>query len=102
MAAVQALSAGAEGFPHIRIVMGMVVGLGVTRLLSGVARIIQHPSQYGLYPVHLAWTASVLLMAHPFLVVGVRAVRGRRMDVRRLPLHHLLCRPALPPGSPAL
>lgn len=52
---------GAEAFPHIRIVMGMVIGLGVTRLLSGVARIIQHPGQYRLYPVHLAWVASVLL-----------------------------------------
>ena len=45
-------------FPHIRIVMGMVIGLGVTRLLSGVARIVQHPGQYRLYPVHLAWVAS--------------------------------------------
>ena len=62
MAAQPVLAAGAEAFPHIRIVMGMVVGLGVTRLLSGVARIIQHPAQYKLYPVHLGWTASVLLM----------------------------------------
>jgi hypothetical protein len=62
MPAEQTLAAGAEAFPHIRIVMGMIVGLGVTRLLSGVARIVQHPSQYRLYPVHLAWTASVLLM----------------------------------------
>jgi hypothetical protein len=62
VAAEQTLAAGAEAFPHIRIVMGMVVGLGVTRLLSGVARIIQHPTQYRLYPVHLAWVASVLLM----------------------------------------
>lgn len=52
----------AEIFPHIRIVMGMVIGLGVTRLLSGVARIVQHPRQYPLYPVHLAWVASLLLM----------------------------------------
>ncbi|MGC4024184.1 MAG: hypothetical protein QM744_02855 [Mesorhizobium sp.] len=49
-------------FPHIRIVMGMIIGLGVTRLLAGVARIIQHPGQYKLYIVHLAWVASVLLM----------------------------------------
>lgn len=49
-------------FPHIRIVMGMIIGLGVTRLLSGIARIIQHPTQYPLYPVHLAWVASTLLM----------------------------------------
>jgi len=49
-------------FPHIRIVMGMVIGLGLTRLLSGVARIVQHPKQYQLYGVHLAWVALVLLM----------------------------------------
>ncbi len=49
-------------FPHVCIVMGMVVGLGVTRLLSGVARIIQHPKQVRLYPVHIAWVASLLLM----------------------------------------
>lgn len=49
-------------FPHIRIVMGMIIGLGLARLLSGTARIIQHPDQYRLYPVHLAWVASTLLM----------------------------------------
>ena len=52
----------AEIFPHVRIVMGMVIGLGVTRLLSGLARIVQHPAQYRLYPVHLAWVGSMLLM----------------------------------------
>ncbi|MBT1158003.1 hypothetical protein J1C56_20605 [Aminobacter anthyllidis] len=51
----------AEIFPHIRIVMGMIIGLGMARLLSGVARIVQHPDQYRLYPVHLAWVASLLL-----------------------------------------
>jgi hypothetical protein len=52
----------AEVFPHIRIVMGMVIGLGVTRLLSGVARIVQHPDRFPLYSVHLGWVLSVLLM----------------------------------------
>lgn len=56
----QVLSAH-EIYPHIRTVMGMVIGLGVTRLLSGVARIVQHPGQHLLYPVHLAWVVSVLL-----------------------------------------
>ena len=51
----------AEIFPHVRIVMGMVIGLGVTRLLSGLARIVQHPRQYPLDPVHLSWVASLLL-----------------------------------------
>ncbi len=58
----QQLATAHDIFPHIRIIMGMVIGLGVTRLLSGVARIVQHPKQYQLYPVHLAWVASVLLM----------------------------------------
>ena len=49
-------------YPHLRIVMGMVIGLGVARLLSGVARIVQHPTQYRLYGIHLAWVASILLI----------------------------------------
>lgn len=48
-------------FPHIRIVIGMVIGLGVTRLLTGVARMIQHPERDAIYGVHLAWVASMLL-----------------------------------------
>jgi hypothetical protein len=59
--AIEAPSA-AEIFPHVRIVMGMVIGLGVTRLLSGVARIVQHPRRTPVYAVHLGWTLSVLLM----------------------------------------
>ncbi len=51
----------AEVFPHIRIVIGMVVGLGVTRLLTGLARMIQHPDRDAIYGVHLAWVASLLL-----------------------------------------
>lgn len=52
-------------YPHIRIIMGMVIGLGMTRLLSGVARIVQYPRQQRLSGVHLAWVASVLLsMVH--------------------------------------
>lgn len=58
----QQLPSAHDIFPHIRIVMGMVIGLGLTRLLSGVARIVQHPKQYQLYGVHLAWVALVLLM----------------------------------------
>jgi hypothetical protein len=42
--------------------MGMVIGLGMARLLSGVARIVQHPTAFPLNGVHLAWVASVLLL----------------------------------------
>jgi len=50
-----------ELFPHIRIVMGMVIGLGITRLLMGFAGIVQHPQRAKLYPTHLLWAGSLLL-----------------------------------------
>lgn len=56
----------AEIFTHIRILLGMVVGLGVTRLLSGVARVIQHPDRHPPYPIHLGWVAFALLMLVDF------------------------------------
>ena len=54
-------AAAAELFPHVRIVMGMVVGLGITRLLMGVAGLIQHPARARLSPIHLLWALSVLI-----------------------------------------
>ncbi|GAA07939.1 hypothetical protein ATPR_0943 [Acetobacter tropicalis NBRC 101654] len=42
--------------------MGMVVGLSVTRLLNGLIRIIQHPNQTRIYPVHIGWVLTLLLM----------------------------------------
>ena len=46
MAAEQTLAAGPDVFPNIRIVMGMVIGLGVARLLSGVARTMSAGRRY--------------------------------------------------------
>jgi len=56
------LSAPTDIFLHIRVVMGIVLGMGIARLLNGVANFIQHPGRYKLYFVHLAWVAWVLLM----------------------------------------
>lgn len=50
-----------ELFPHVRIVMGMVVGLGITKLLTGYAGLIQHPRRTPLSPIHLLWGASILV-----------------------------------------
>lgn len=50
-----------EVFPHVRIVMGMVVGLGITRLLMGYAGLIQHPDRAKLSLVHLLWGLSILV-----------------------------------------
>jgi hypothetical protein len=55
-------TAAAEFFPHVRIVMGMVIGLGITRLLMGLAVLIQHPQHRPrLSAVHLLWVGSILL-----------------------------------------
>ena len=52
-------------FTHIRIIIGMVIGLGVARLLNGLARYAQHPGQEPIYAVHLGWSLFMLLsVAH--------------------------------------
>jgi len=51
---------------HIRILIGVVLGLGLTRMLSGVSRIVQHPGHKPIYAVHLLWVAIVFLSAIHF------------------------------------
>lgn len=46
---------------HVRVLLGMIVGLGLTHLLRQVARIIEHPGDKRVYPVHLLWVFSVFL-----------------------------------------
>lgn len=48
-------------FTYLRMVLSMVVSLGMARLLSGAARIVQHPGRTPLYWVHLLWGVSMLL-----------------------------------------
>ena len=52
---------GADIFTHVRIVMGMVVGLGITRILMGVAGIVQNRNRPRLSAIHLLWAGSILL-----------------------------------------
>lgn len=46
----QVISAN-DTFPYVRVVMGMVIGLGLTRLLPGIAHL---PSRYQLDVAHLS------------------------------------------------
>jgi hypothetical protein len=52
---------GADLYVHVRIIMGIVLGLSVTRLLSGLARIVQHPKRQEVSFIHLGWVAWMLL-----------------------------------------
>lgn len=54
-------SAVHELFPHVRIVMGMIVGLAITRLLMTVAGLIQHPQRARVSAIHLLWVGSILV-----------------------------------------
>jgi hypothetical protein len=57
---MQLETAPPEIFPHIRIVMGIVLGLAITRLLTGTARFVQHPRRQQAYWLHLAWVLYML------------------------------------------
>ena len=48
-------------YVHVRIVVGIVLGLSISRLLTGLARFIQHPLRNQVYPIHLAWVFFLLI-----------------------------------------
>src|SRR5271170_4701939 len=46
---------------HVRVLFTILLGLGVSRLLSGVAQIVQHPREYKVYWVHPLWALFLFL-----------------------------------------
>ena len=60
---------------HLRILMGVILGVGLTRILAGVASFAQHPGHKKLYPTHLIWVAVVLVSAIHFWWVEYGLVR---------------------------
>jgi hypothetical protein len=50
-----------EMYLHVRVLFTILLGLGVSRLLSGVAQIVQHPKAYKVYWVHLLWALFLFL-----------------------------------------
>ncbi|SMC45320.1 hypothetical protein SAMN06295998_101384 [Primorskyibacter flagellatus] len=59
--AVQTMSHSADAYFHVRVLIGLVTGLGLTRLLNGLSRFVQHPSRTQIHPAHLAWTLFMLI-----------------------------------------
>ena len=50
-----------EIFEHTRVMMSVVIGLSVTRLLTGFAEFIQHPKRQKISLLHLGWALAMLL-----------------------------------------
>lgn len=48
-------------FPHVRILVGMVIGLGLTHLLRNLAGLMVDPGRRRMYWTHLLWTVFVFL-----------------------------------------
>ena len=44
-----------ELFEYVVVLTSIVAGLGITHLLQGIARIVQHPGRMRVYWVHLVW-----------------------------------------------
>lgn len=51
----------ADLYLHVRVLIGIILGLSVTRLVSGIAALVQHPKRYRIWPVHLGWVAWALV-----------------------------------------
>ncbi len=48
-------------FEYVAVLTSIIIGLGITHLLRGVARLIQHPDTERIYWVHLCWAGYVFL-----------------------------------------
>lgn len=49
-------------FEYVMVLASIILGLGITHLLAGVAEIIQHPKRAKPYWAHLVWVAYMFLM----------------------------------------
>jgi hypothetical protein len=50
-----------EIFVHIRIIVGMILGISIARLVSGVTRFIQHPGKERINLLHIGWAVFIFL-----------------------------------------
>lgn len=65
-----------EAFTHLSILLSIILGLGITELLGGFARMVERRRTTSVYGPALAW-ATLLLLAHVqtwWTIFGYRAV----------------------------
>lgn len=50
-------------FEYVVVLTGVVIGLAVTHLMQGVAKIVEHPKRVRVWWVHLVWVAHTGLLS---------------------------------------
>lgn len=63
LCASQRRGAAVEFFSYVMVLASVIVGLGITHLLQGIAGVVQHPGREKVYWVHLVWVAVIFLKA---------------------------------------
>lgn len=90
VAATPVLESRVDGAPdiheiylHVRVIISVVLGLALTRILSGIARFVEHPDRHKLSAVHLTWVAVILVSAIHFWwwEFSLEAVRQWRFEL---------------------
>ena len=87
---------------HVRVLFSIILGLGISRLLSGVARIVQHPKEYKVYWVHLVWALFLFLYLIHFWWWEYRLQGSPAVDLPSLFFHRHLRGSAVPFMRPVL
>lgn len=58
---IESTATNYEHFTHVRIIIGMVLGISVSRLVMGMAEFLQHPKRKKIYWVHLGWVTYLFI-----------------------------------------
>jgi hypothetical protein len=67
-----------ESFAHIKTVLGIILGLGLTHLLKGATKLVVHPGRAKGYWVHLLWALYVFIITIHFwwFEVYLESIKG--------------------------
>lgn len=51
-----------DPYAHLKVVLGILLGLSIRHLLNGAVKLVQHPGRNPTYWIHLLWTFYLFLM----------------------------------------
>lgn len=51
-----------DPYSHLKVVLGILLGLAIRHLLNGAVKLVQHPGRNQAYWIHLLWSFYLFLM----------------------------------------